>query len=319
MVGLFAIALLCGCSNDSYEGRDWAGVKLSIQGAIGTSDGTRVTNAGNVSTWDVNDAIGVYTNGNGTDFSNVMYLAKDVVGNFSTLSDIYLLTESEVSLAAYFPYKEDGDLTGGVYSFSIIDEDNAYVSNDFLFASTTTTRGTSTDKVDVKFLFAHKMNRLLLTLNVTDSELNVKDGDAVAYKLNGVVTNGTFKTTDGTVTLGKTTGSMNLSGKYGKTVSIIYAPQTTTNLPLTINVGGRYYTAVLPTLATTEAPSGVSLEYEVNIKGDGVTISLINTGIDNWKPETGGSIDAGEQEPETTCDAKGDTWDEGGAIEVTEQ
>lgn len=123
MTGLFTAAILSACTNGKYEGADRAGSKLTVKGIISNTL-SRVGTTGMVSSWESGDAIGVSTTGNGTDFFNMKYTT-DESGNFSAANgDIYLLSEGIVGLNAYYPYKEDTELSGGIYPFSIKDDNH---------------------------------------------------------------------------------------------------------------------------------------------------------------------------------------------------
>lgn len=317
ITGLFAATLLSACSNDTYEGIDRAGAKLNVTGTISNAL-TRVSTNGLASSWEDGDAIGLYTTNNGSEFSNAKYTT-DGTGSFKAAAgDVYLLSDGEVTLNAYYPYKEDSQLNNGVYPFSTKDDNNAYVANDFMFATTSVTRGTEKE-TSAALQFSHKMNRMVLNLKVDDPSFTVKDGDAVTYTLQDIVTDGTFNTTTGAITAEKTTGKVTFSGTYGSAVDIIYIPQVKKDVELLIKIGDKYLSAVIPSLASSEDESGYSYTYTITKTTGKVTVKLENTSINDWNAGQGGDIEAEEKKQETTSAPAVGDWNAGGAIDVTEQ
>lgn len=317
ITGLFAVILLSACSNDSYEGVDRAGSKLNITGTINNAL-TRVTTNGLAGSWEDGDAIGLYTVDNGTDFSNAKYTT-DGTGSFKAAAgDIYLLTEGEVTLNAYYPYQESDELSNGIYPFSIKDDNDNYTIHDFMFATTTVTRGTEPEST-ASLRFSHKMNRLVLNLKVEDPGISINAGDAVTYTLNDIVTDGTFNTVNGTVTAESTTGKVVFTGAYGSSVEFLYIPQMKKDVELLIKIGTRYISALIPSLASSTDESGYSYTYNITKTQDAVTVKLENTGINDWNAGEGGDIEAGEKKQETASTPSVGDWNTGGSIEMTEQ
>lgn len=318
ITGLFAAALvgLSACSNDTYTGVDREGSLLNVNGTISnTNAATRVSTNGLASSWEAGDAIGLYTVDNGTDYANAKYVT-DEAGNFTAADgDIYLLSDGAVTLNAYYPYKESTALSGINYPFSIKDDGNAYVKNDFLFGTTTVVRSDQ-PATTASLQFDHKMNRLVLTLKIEDTSLNVAEGDAIGYTLQDIITDGVFNTTTGAVTPAKTTGKVTFSGQYGQPTEIIYIPQTKKNVELLIKAGKKYYSAVIPSLAASEEESGYSYTYTITITEAGTTVKLDKVGINDWIAGEGGDIEAGEKNNETTGTPAADDWNNGGNIEM---
>lgn len=308
---MLAVAIFSGCSND-YEGQDWSGVRMSLSGVIGRDAGTRVAPDGEGNTWEAGDAIGVSTSGNGTDYTNHKYSTVNGDGNFATeAGDIYLLSSGEVSLTAYYPYKENEELSDGVFNFSISDDEGKYVAQDFMFASGKVTRGESTKTQNVNLTFDHMMNRLKLTLSGHENE-------QVTYTAQNIITDGTFNTTTGAVGNSTSKGDVTFAGT-GTAAYLIFPPQDTQNVNLNIKIGEKYYTATIPTLATTSGESGVTLNYALTIKAEQVTVTLSGITVNGWDWQEGGNIEAGERENTTNGTADGGTWGGGTNIDMSEK
>lgn len=316
ITGLFAAVLLGACSNDTYTGSDRAGSKLNVNGTISnTNAATRVTTNGLASTWEAGDSIGLYTIGNGTDYANAKYTT-DGAGNFTAANgDIYLLSEGAVTLNAYYPYKGDAQLSDGNYPFSIKDDNNAYVKHDFLFASTSVVRSSDAETT-ASLQFSHKMNRLVLTVKIDDASINAKEGDAIVYTLQDVITDGVFNTTSGTISSETAAGDVVFSGKYGSPAEVIYIPQTKKNVELLIKLGTKYFSAIIPSLASSGTESGYSYTYNITKTAEGVTVQLDKVGINDWVAGEGGDIEAEEKNHETAGTPSVGDWNNGGNIDM---
>ena len=318
--GLFAVTLLSGCGND-YEGADWVGAKMQINGTISNS-GTRVAADGNGTDWEPGDAIGLYTSNNGIGNAvNQKFTTTSggATASFASETSLYLLTDQEVNVTGYYPHIEDTRLSDGVYNFSIADENGTYVVNDFMFASNTVTRGDAKDTKNVDLAFNHKMNRLQLDFSTSDVEVTCDENTEISCTLNGLITDGTFNTKTGEIKANSTTGSVTVT-HAGPTVYLIYPPQATKDVTLNIKIGDVYYTAKIPTLAITGPTDNATLKYNVKITGTQVMITFGGVSISGWNtPGEGGDIETSKKEHETNGTADGGSFSDGGSINVTKQ
>lgn len=311
LTGMLAVAMFSDCSND-YEGRDWTGVRMSLSGVIGSGAGTRVAVDGEGNAWEAGDAIGVSTSGNGIDYTNHKYSTANGDGNFATeAGDIYLLSAGEVGLTAYYPYKEDEKLSGGVFNFSISDDEGNYVAQDFLFASSKVTRGESTTTQNVNLTFNQMMNRLKLSLSGHEDI-------QVTYTAQNIITDGTFNTTTGAIENSTAKGDVTFAGT-GTAAYLIFPPQDSQNVNLNIKIGEKYYTATIPTLASETGTGGVTLNYTLTIKEEQVTVTLNGITVNGWNTQEGGNIEAGEKESTTNGTDNGGTWGGGTNIDMSEK
>lgn len=317
ITGLFAAVLLSGCSNDTYKGDDRAGARLILSGTI-NKEMSRVTSSGLSSIWDNGDSIGLYTVNNGTDFANVKYTT-DGSGSFKAADgDTYLLADGLVTLNAYYPFKASEELSDGVFAFSVTDESGTYAASDFMFASTAVARGDEAE-TQATLQFSHKMNRLVLNLKSEDPDFTAEEGETLTYTLQDIKTGGTFNTTTGTITPDGTTGKVVFTGLYGSPAQVLYIPQVKTDTELLIKIGKKYITATLPSLAASEDESGYSYTYNITKTRNGVIVSLVNTGINDWNAGEGGDIEAEEKKQETAGKPSVNDWNNGGNIDMSEQ
>lgn len=284
---------------------------MSLNGVISNGAHSRVATDGEGNKWEAGDAIGVSTMGNGTDYTNHKYATLSGNGNFTTeAGDIYLLSKNEISLTAYYPYKEADELNSGLYEFSIRNQESTYVPHDFMFAQAKVTREKDAEFQNVNLAFDHKMNRLRLTLIDHEAE-------EVEYTLQDVITDGTFNTATGEIVNAATASNVKIAG-VGAATYLIYPPQGTKDVALNIKLGEDYYAGILPTLASSTATTGVTLNYNITLKEKQVLITLNGITVNGWGNEEGGDIEAGEKENTTQGSANGGTWGGGSHIDMYE-
>lgn len=327
---LFAAALFSACSND-YEGHaDVAGVKLDLNGIINDNVQTRVDAEGDGNKWANGDAIGVYTENNGNnDASNVKYTnSADAAekGTFSSDKAIYLVVADTVKVIAYYPYIADDDAnwdSSSKYKFNIASgTDNAYKAYDFMHViNGSVVRNSDASTQEVSLAFSHKMNRVKLSLN----GVTIKETDNVTYTLEGIKTEGTFNTKTGEIELGSDKGTVMFTSNGSNTAYLIYPPQTSTKLPLTIKVsnsdGDKYYSTTLPSLKTGDedktTTDGTTLNYDVTLSGNEATVTLTGITINGWSTYDGGTLEAKAQDESTTIDVTATDWTGGTASLAT--
>lgn len=107
-----ALALaLAACTNDEENLNDGP-VAAQFTAAIGdnVTATTRVSGTDGTE-WDEDDCIGI----TGGSYSNVPYVTNNGDGNFDPASDdiIYFDNTDEVTFHAYYPYKDDDEMTEG--------------------------------------------------------------------------------------------------------------------------------------------------------------------------------------------------------------
>lgn len=219
-----ALALaLAACTNDEENLNDGP-VAAQFTAAIGdnVTATTRVSGTDGTE-WDEDDCIGI----TGGSYSNVPYVTNNGDGNFDPASDdiIYFDNTDEVTFHAYYPYKDDDEMTEGkIAATTDAKAQEVQTQHDFLFASGA--KG-STYSPEVKFTdenaFSHCMSRITLNFK-KGSGVTIPTGGPTSYTLKGLLLQGTFDPTTGqTATTANSAADVTLSGSL---TSSIFFPQT---------------------------------------------------------------------------------------------
>lgn len=271
-----ALALaLAACTNDEENLNDGP-VAAQFTAAIGdnVTATTRVSGTDGTE-WDEDDCIGI----TGGSYSNVPYVTNNGDGNFDPASDdiIYFDNTDEVTFHAYYPYKDDDEMTEGkIAATTDAKAQEVQTRHDFLFTSGATG---STSSPDVKFTganaFSHCMSRI--TLNFKEgSGVTIPNGVPTSYTLKGLLLQGTFDPANGqTATTATTTADVTLSGSL---TSSIFFPQDVASIRMEILLNGNIYNATLP-VKDGKLQSGKEYYYEITISHKDVEV---NASIKAW-------------------------------------
>ena len=226
-----AVLALCAaaCTNDTENLNDGP-VAAQFTAAIGdnVTATTRVSGTDGTE-WDEDDCIGI----TGGSYSNVPYVTNNGDGNFDPASDyIYFDNTDEVTFHAYYPYKDDDEMTEGkIAATTDAKAQEVQTRHDFLFASGA--KGTT------------------------------------SYTLKGLLLQGTFDPTTGqTATTTTTTADVTLPGSL---TSSIFFPQTVSEIEMEILLNGNTYNATLP-VKEDKLQSGKEYHYEITISHKGVEV-----------------------------------------------
>lgn len=274
-----ALALaLAACTND-IENLNDGPVAAQFTAAIGdnVTATTRVSGTDGTK-WDKGDCIGITCIG-GSSYNNVPYVTNNGDGNFGPASNdiIFFDNTDEVTFHAYYPYKDDDEMTEGkIAATTDADAQKVQTRHDFLFANGATG---STSSPEVKFTganaFSHCMSRI---------KLNFKEGNGVtipidgptSYTLKGLLLQGTFNTTNGqTATTANSAADVTLSGSL---TSSIFFPQDVASIRMEILLNGNIYNATLP-VKDGKLQSGKEYYYEITISHKNVEV---NASIKAW-------------------------------------
>lgn len=270
-----ALALaLAACTND-IENLNDGPVAAQFTAAIGdnVTATTRVSGTEGT-TWEEDDCIGI-TGGN---YSNVPYVTEGN-GNFDPASDdiIYFDNTDEVTFRAYYPYKDDDEMTEGkIAATTDAKAQEVQTRHDFLFASGATG---STSSPDVKFTganaFSHCMSRITLNFKGGRGVTIPIDGPT-SYTLKDLLLGGTFNTTNGeTATTANSAANVTLPGNR---TSSIFFPQEVESIGMEILLNGNIYNATLP-VKDGKLQSGKEYHYEITISHKDV---MVNASIKAW-------------------------------------
>lgn len=274
-----ALALtLAACTND-IENLNDGPVAAQFTAAIGdnVTATTRVSGTDGTK-WDKGDCIGITCTG-GSSYNNVPYVTNNGDGNFNPASDdiIYYDNTDEVTFRAYYPYKDDNEMTEGkIAATTDAKAQEVQTQHDFLFANGA--KG-STYNPDVSFTganaFSHCMSRI--TLNFKEgSGVTIPTGYPTSYTLKGLLLQGTFDPTTGqTATTTTTTADVTLPGNR---TSSIFFPQEVESIDMEILLNGNTYYTALP-VKEGKLQSGKEYHYEITISHQNVEV---NASIKAW-------------------------------------
>ena len=278
---LFTFAVLgialAACTNDEENLNDGP-VAAQFTAAIGdnVTATTRVSGTEGT-TWNKDDCIGITCIG-GSSYNNVPYVTEGN-GNFNPASDdiIYYDNTDEVTFRAYYPYKDDNEMTEGkIAATTDAKAQEVQTQHDFLFANGA--KG-STYNPDVSFTganaFSHCMSRI--TLNFKEgSGVTIPTGYPTSYTLKGLLLQGTFDPTTGqTATTTTTTADVTLPGNR---TSSIFFPQEVESIGMEILLNGNTYYTALP-VKEGKLQSGKEYHYEITISHQNVEV---NASIKAW-------------------------------------
>lgn len=226
----FAVAtlMLASCSNDENEN----GTANDRIPATFSADITQTR--ASVSTWDANDAIGIYMLDAGTTdiaeaAANRKYITAAADGKFSPAADdqtVYFPVDEtrKVDFMAYYPHTVN--LTANVYKADVSDQ-TAPAAIDLMTAHVVSTPDKPLDKdhTSVAFTFAHCLSRVEVNVTAgggfTDADLA-----GLAVTLSGQPLKADFELLTDQLTSGSETGTLTLNtAADGQTSSAIILPQ----------------------------------------------------------------------------------------------
>ena len=279
---LFALAALgiafAACNNDNENLNDGP-VAAKFTAAIGdnVTATTRVSGTDGTK-WDKGDRIGITCIG-GSSYNNVPYVTNNGNGNFTPASDdiIYFDNTDEVTFHAYYPYKDDNEMTEGkIAAPTDAKAQEVQTRHDFLFADGA--KG-STYNPEVKFTganaFSHCMSRITLNFK-GGSGVTIPTDGPTSYTLKGLLLQGTFDPATGqTATTANSAADVTLSGSL---TSSIFFPQDVASIGMEISLNGNIYNATLP-VDEGKLQSGKEYHYEITISHQNV---VVNASIKAW-------------------------------------
>lgn len=277
LFALAALALsLAACTNDTENLNDGP-VAAQFTAAIGdnVTATTRVSGTDG-DQWDKGDCIGITCTG-GSSYNNVPYVTTGD-GNFTPVGTIIFFdSPDEVTFRAYYPYKDDNEMTEGkIAATTDAKAQEVQTQHDFLFADGA--KG-STYNPDVSFTganaFSHCMSRITLNFK-GGSGVTIPTDGPTSYTLKGLLLEGTFDPTTGqTATTTTTTADVTLSGNR---TSSIFFPQEVESIGMEILLNGNTYYTALP-VKDGKLQSGKEYHYEITISHRDV---MVNATIKAW-------------------------------------
>lgn len=245
---------LAGCNNEEFvpdTGQSTGEARFS---ASIDAPATRAYNQ----EWDANDEIGISGTSGDVAYTNVRYFTANADGNFAPKNEadkIYYQTDAEVTFTGYYPWN---NLTGGntisADTWGQADQN----SFDFLWAQAPGKKA----KPEVKFTFAHKMAKVVLTIK-KGADVSFDEVKAAVLSLEGFKHEGTFDVTTGNTT---TTDVATVMWTFaGNTDNLIYnAPMTENATDETIS----YTMIFFPQEFTAPLPFSAELADKQTFKAD---------------------------------------------------
>lgn len=307
MLGMSA-ALLASCCNDDYAGNVTNGSQseatakttlTELRGSINPAM-TRAINE----EWEDGDAIGVYGKyaDGSTWFTNDKF-SLNASGKFETANLTHFYKNQDAhAITAYYPYDENVTAESPLISFWCQEqwEKEILASQNFMFASGTTTRG-SVPNLTFKHAMAKVVFNFYLGEGVTADEFvdNHKYDHFASLDCRG---GGTFNTMTGEVV---TTIEDNMNSIWMREVSeavsrpdgafnsimVLLPPQTlekATNLHLFNGEGYEWNCSLLDTTTDNKWLGGYAYTYNVVINKNKLTI--ISADIKPWISTSGGTV-----------------------------
>ena len=272
-----ALALtLAACNNDNENLNDGP-VAAKFTAAIGdnVTATTRVSGTDGTK-WEDDDRIGITCTG-GSSYNNVPYVTTGD-GNFTPVGTIIFFdSPDEVTFRAYYPYKDDNEMTEGkIAATTDAKAQEVQTQHDFLFANGA--KG-STYSPDVNFTganaFSHCMSRITLNFKEGSGVIIPTDGPT-SYTLKGLLLQGTFDPTNGeTATTANSAANVTLPGNR---TSSIFFPQEVESIGMEILLNGNTYYTALP-VKDGKLQSGKEYYYEITISHKDV---MVNASIKAW-------------------------------------
>lgn len=287
-----AALMLAACSSEEVTTVPDGEVALQVNAAI---SGTATRASGTA--WAEDDRIGISTAGDATQtsYANMPY-TWDGSSFASDGADIYFRDATEtVTFSAYYPFSGTAGTAAGSISAST-DADNQTTENqptiDFLYATgATASKENPTVYFTDDHAFSHRMTRITIEFK-EGSSVDFDGGMLTGYTLGGMVMKGSFDTATGEATADATATATPLtitpgnvtttSGAY--TTSVIVFPQEdVTDIPLSVTVDGRTYSATLTVPdhnSVTGLQAGCDYRFPVTVSKTGLTVGT--AGINDW-------------------------------------
>ena len=299
-----AAAVLTACNNDENTVIDIGASQATFTAAIDGQVNTRAYDR----TWEAGDAIGISGISGGITYTNVQYITDGTQGN-----EIYYQDDNSVTFTAYYPW---ANLAADATTIAADTRAQASQSDfDFLWSRQTGSKATT----NVQFLFAHKMAKLVLTIQKGDDVSYQEVQDAV-LSLRGFKYNGTFNVTDGTATAtgDNLTADWTFAGNStetgynaplskddaAETVSytlILFPQEFSSPLPITATLTGMQsfsatldFTAANVDAGDTDAKNEwvAGRQYNLSVTLHKTDITVDGCTIQGWDEANGGNVNA---------------------------
>lgn len=292
-----SLLALAACNNDEETtNTNPLDYPAEIHGTVREYSQTTIESKTGKNSWENGATIGVTTAAGISDLSYVVTDDRNVKYVYSADNDmfqvenitgedynIYFKGPYTMSMTAYAPYTgERGILPGIIEASTTGDKQTATqrTAIDFLFAE----GGGSQKNTRVDFSFSHRMGQIVFSFNTSGG---IEKND-LSYTLSNVILDGTFDTSNGTITTGNTIGDIAMSVSQDESMSsslILFPQKMTSSTILIVSMGGKTYAKAID--HEFEINSGNSYLLNVTISPQAMTVSPAQ--ITDWTLENNNS------------------------------
>lgn len=308
-----AAAVLTACNNDENTVIDIGASQATFTAAIDGQVNTRAYDR----TWEAGDAIGISGISGGITYTNVQYITDSdgTSGNFTVGTqgnEIYYQDDNSVTFTAYYPW---ANLAADATTITADTRAQASQSDfDFLWSRQTGSKASP----NVQFIFAHKMAKLVLTIQKGNDVSYQEVQDAVlslgSFKYSGTfnVTDGTTSTADDLATGWTFAGNTSETGynapfvpnATAESVSytlILFPQEFSSPLPITATLTGMQsfsatldFTAANVDAGDTDAKNEwvAGRQYNLSVTLHKTDITVDGCTIQGWDEANGGNVNA---------------------------
>lgn len=306
-----AAAVLTACNNDENNVIDTGSSQATFTAAIDGQVNTRAFDQ----TWEAGDAIGISGTSGSTTYTNVRYVTTGGNGDFTVGTpgnEIYYQDDNPVTFTAYYPWN---NLATGVTTIAADTRAQASQSDfDFLWSRQTGSKASP----NVQFIFAHKMAKLVLTIQ-KGNDVSYQEVQDAVLSLGGFKYSGTFNVTDGTTstaddlatgwTFAGNTSETGYNAPFvpnatAESVSytlILFPQEFSSPLPITATLTGMQsfsatldFTAANVDAGDTDAKNEwvAGRQYNLSVTLHKTDITVDGCTIQGWDEANGGNVNA---------------------------
>lgn len=306
-----AAAVLTACNNDENNVIDTGSSQATFTAAINGQVNTRAFDQ----TWEADDAIGISGTSGSTVYTNVQYVTTGGNGNFTagtSGNEIYYQDDNSVTFTAYYPW---ANLAADATTITADTRAQASQSDfDFLWSRQTGSKASP----NVQFIFAHKMAKLVLTIQ-KGNDVSYQEVQDAVLSLGGFKYSGTFNVTDGTTstaddlatgwTFAGNTSETGYNAPFvpnatAESVSytlILFPQEFSSPLPITATLTGMQsfsatldFTAANVDAGDTDAKNEwvAGRQYNLSVTLHKTDITVDGCTIQGWDEANGGNVNA---------------------------
>lgn len=312
-IATLAAAVLTACNNDENTVIDIGASQATFTAAIDGQVNTRAYDR----TWEAGDAIGISGISGGITYTNVQYITDSdgTSGNFTVGTqgnEIYYQDDNSVTFTAYYPW---ANLAADATTITADTRAQASQSDfDFLWSRQTGSKASP----NVQFIFAHKMAKLVLTIQ-KGNDVSYQEVQDAVLSLGGFKYSGTFNVTDGTTstaddlatgwTFAGNTSETGYNAPFvpnatAESVSytlILFPQEFSSPLPITATLTGMQsfsatldFTAANVDAGDTDAKNEwvAGRQYNLSVTLHKTDITVDGCTIQGWDEANGGNVNA---------------------------